>query len=55
MEDLSAWEKENEAGVFPLALIQYHFEWESGSGQVLISSPASVGYQYSTVYKAGIV
>lgn len=30
VEDLSSWEKEYEAGVFPLFLIQDYFEWKSG-------------------------
>ncbi|MBC7075382.1 MAG: DUF262 domain-containing protein [Syntrophomonadaceae bacterium] len=30
VEDYSTWEKEYEAGVFPLALIQDYFEWKTG-------------------------
>lgn len=30
VEDYSTWEKEYEAGVFPLSLIQDYFEWKSG-------------------------
>lgn len=30
VEDFSTWEKEYEAGVFPLSLIQDFFEWKSG-------------------------